>query len=85
MPNIPVGFDSDELVPSEDESVVNPYFDAGKKQISEMLAFAMEDRVASKKRVKALRDLGGPPGEARARQFWFNYFSAFVVDVLGQS
>jgi hypothetical protein len=84
MAGIPPGFNSDELVPDEDESVVNPYFNVGQKKIGEMLAFAMEDRLTSKKRVKDLRDLSGAPGQARQRQLWFNYFRTFVVDILGQ-
>lgn len=76
-------FDSDEFISSEDEAILNPYFDVGKKKIGEMLEFAKEDRIASKRRMKNLRDLSGAPGQARQRQLWFNYFQAFVGDFLG--
>ena len=84
MAGIPPGFNSDELVPDEDESVLNPYFNIGQKKISEMLAFAVEDRITSKRRVKNLQDSSGAPGQARQRQLWFNYFRTFIVDILGQ-
>jgi hypothetical protein len=49
---LPPGLNSDELVPDEDESILNPFFDVGKKKIDEMLAFAMEDRVSSREELK---------------------------------
>ncbi len=50
MANIPPGFNSDELVPDEDEETLNPFLNAGQKTIGDMLAFATKDRLASKKK-----------------------------------
>jgi hypothetical protein len=83
MASIPVGFNSDELVPEEDEASLNPFFNAGRRTAAEMVKFAMEDRITSKSRVKNLRDVRGAPATAYTRQLWFNYFCTFVVDVLG--
>jgi hypothetical protein len=44
---VPVGFNSDNLVPDEDEETLNPFFDVGKKTTEEMLQFAMVDRLSS--------------------------------------
>lgn len=78
-----VGLNSDELVPSEDEASLNPFFNVGQRKIHDMLAFALEDRLVSKRRIKNLQDIAGAPGQARARQLWFNYFKAFITDVMG--
>ena len=85
MALIPVGFNSDELVPDEDEdeSALNPFFNAGKRTAGELVRFAMTDRLASKKRIKNLRDIAGAPGSVYVRQLWMNYFRAFVVNVMG--
>jgi hypothetical protein len=61
-------------VPEEDEETLNPYFDLSKKTTEEMLKFAIVDRLASKKRVKNLRDLCRAPNVVKRRHQWFNYF-----------
>jgi hypothetical protein len=54
-----------------------PFQRAGQASILKLLDSAFEDRVASKKKVKQLTNVKGPPTTQYLRSLWWNRFTQF--------